>query len=48
MDENIPNDSEISPKEIIRQMKLNFFKNDPTNNNPLINIAVIILKINSL
>ena len=44
MDENIPNDSEISPKEIIRQMKLNFFKNYPTNNNPLINIDYLLYR----
>ena len=44
MDENIPNDSEISPKEIIRQMKLNFFKNYPTNNNPLINLDYLLYR----
>ena len=44
MDENIPNDSEVSPREIIKQMKLNIFNNYYKYNNALINIDYLLYR----
>ena len=44
MDENSIYDSEVSPKEIIKRMKLNIFQNAPTNNNSLINIDYLLYR----
>ena len=44
MDENSIYDSEVSPKEIIKRMKLNIFQNTATNNNSLINIDYLLYR----
>ena len=44
MDENSIYDSEVSPKEIIKRMKLNIFQNVETNNNSLINIDYLLYR----
>ena len=42
MDENSMSESEVSPKEIINQMKLNIFNNSLTYNNSLINLDYLL------
>ena len=44
MEENVIYDSEVSPKEIIKQMKLNIFNNSSGYNNSLINIDYLLYR----
>ena len=44
MDENAISESEVPPKEIINQMKLNIFQNYNTYNNSLINIDYLLYR----
>ena len=44
MDENSIYDSEVSPKEIIKRMKLNTFENHSTKNNSLINLDYLLYR----